>query len=42
VAESRVLPGLDLALLQRFLDHPTAYDAILAYRQALKAAANGG
>lgn len=35
-AASEVLPGLDLALLQGFLDQPTAYDAILAYRQALR------
>jgi Uma2 family endonuclease len=39
---SRVLPALDLELLQRFLNEPTAYDAILAYRQALRAGADGG
>jgi Uma2 family endonuclease len=33
--QSRVLPGLDLALLTRFLDRPTAYDAIRDYREAL-------
>lgn len=38
IAASQVLPGLDLDLLQRFLDQPTAYDAILAYRQALRTA----
>ncbi len=37
---SQVLPGLDLMLLQRFLDQPTAYDAIIAYRKALRAAAD--
>jgi Uma2 family endonuclease len=41
VAASQVLPGLDLDLLQRFLDQPTAYDAILAFRQALRAAEGG-
>lgn len=38
IAASQVLSGLDLELLQRFLDQPTAYDAILAFRQALRAA----
>jgi Uma2 family endonuclease len=38
IAASQVLPGLDLDLLQRFLDQPTAYDAILAYRQVLRTA----
>ena len=32
---SRVLPELDLAQLASFLDQPTAYDAIRAYRAAL-------
>ncbi|NBC14398.1 MAG: Uma2 family endonuclease [Gammaproteobacteria bacterium] len=32
---SRVLPALDLAQLASFLDQPTAYDAIRAYRAAL-------
>lgn len=35
-AASEVLPGLDLELLMRFLDQPTAYDAIIAYRAALR------
>ena len=33
---SEVLPGLDLGLLTRFLDRPTTYEAIRAYRQALR------
>lgn len=41
VTASQVLPELDLALLHGFLDEPTAYDAILGYRQALRAAADG-
>jgi Uma2 family endonuclease len=32
---SQVLPRLDLAQLVRYLDEPTAYDAILAFRRAL-------
>ncbi|MCG6942088.1 MAG: Uma2 family endonuclease [Thiohalocapsa sp.] len=32
---SRVLPALDLPQLASFLDQPTAYDAIRAYRAAL-------
>jgi Uma2 family endonuclease len=36
VAGSEVLPGLDLALLSGFLDRPTTYDAIRAYREALR------
>lgn len=35
---SRVLPGIDLELLVRFLDRPTAYDAIRDYRAALTSA----
>jgi Uma2 family endonuclease len=35
VAKSEVLPDLDLDLLTRFLDRPTAYDAIREYRAAL-------
>jgi Uma2 family endonuclease len=35
VTRSRVLPDLDLDLLTSFLDRPTAYDAIRAYREAL-------
>lgn len=31
-AASDVLPGLDLELLMRFLDQPTAFDASVAYR----------
>ena len=30
------LPGLDLELLTAFLDRPTTYDAIRAYRDALR------
>lgn len=41
VPASQVLPGLDLDLMQRFLDQPTAYDAILAYREALRTAVDG-
>ncbi|WP_295885911.1 Uma2 family endonuclease [uncultured Thiohalocapsa sp.] len=33
--QSRVLPELDLAQLASFLDQPTAYDAVRAYRTAL-------
>jgi Uma2 family endonuclease len=36
VNESRVLPGLDLALLMRFLDEPTTSQAIRGYRDALR------
>lgn len=36
VAGSEVLPGLDLELLTRFLDRPTTYQAICAYREALR------
>lgn len=36
VVASEALPGLDLALLTRFLDRPTTYDAIRAYQQALR------
>jgi Uma2 family endonuclease len=32
---SEVLPGLDIGLLTRFLDRPTAYDAIRDFRAAL-------
>ena len=35
-AASEMLPGLDLELLMRFLDHPTVFDAIIAYREALR------
>jgi hypothetical protein len=35
---SEVLPGLNLGLLTRFLDQPTTYDAIHAYRHALRSA----
>jgi len=38
VAASEALPGLDMDLLARFLDEPTTYDAIRAYRQALRQA----
>jgi len=34
-SESAVLPGLDLAELARFLDRPTASQAIREYRAAL-------
>jgi hypothetical protein len=33
---SLVLPGIDLPQLVSFLDRPTAYDAIRAYRSALR------
>ncbi len=36
---SAVLPGIDLAQLLRFVDRPTAYDAIRAYRRALRLSA---
>ena len=36
IPASEVLPGLDLEQLTAFLDQPTAYDAILAYREALR------
>jgi Uma2 family endonuclease len=36
VTASLVLPGIDLAQLATFLDQPTAYDAIRAYRAALR------
>ena len=35
---SEVLPDLDLGLLTRFLDRPTTYEAIRAYRDALRSA----
>jgi hypothetical protein len=38
ITASHVLPELDLELLARFLDQPTAYDAIVAYREALRGA----
>ncbi|MEY6431545.1 Uma2 family endonuclease [Thioalkalicoccus limnaeus] len=34
--ESQVLPGLDLALLMRFIDEPTTSQAIRGYRDALR------
>ncbi|WP_296698832.1 Uma2 family endonuclease [Thiocapsa sp. UBA6158] len=36
VNESQVLPGLDLALLMRFIDEPTTSQAIRGYRDALR------
>ena len=39
VESSEQLPGIDLALLVSFLDHPTAMQAVRAYRDALRAAA---
>jgi Uma2 family endonuclease len=36
VAGSEVLPGLDLALLSRFIDRPTTSAAVKAFRQALR------
>ncbi|MEE8410319.1 MAG: Uma2 family endonuclease [Myxococcota bacterium] len=33
---SEALPGLDLALLTSFLDHPTAMQAVRAFREALE------
>jgi Uma2 family endonuclease len=36
VDASELLPGLDLELVVRFLDRPTAYDAICDFRAALK------
>lgn len=33
---SEALPGLDLDLLMSFLDRPTTYEAIRAYREALR------
>jgi Uma2 family endonuclease len=36
IASSEVLPGLDLELLTRFLDRPSAYDAIQDFRAALR------
>jgi Uma2 family endonuclease len=38
VAESEVLPGIDLALLVSFLDRPTASQAIREYRAVLRGA----
>jgi Uma2 family endonuclease len=38
IRASHVLPELDLDLLVGFLDQPTAYDAIVAYREALRGA----
>lgn len=38
IDSSLVLPGIDLAQLMSFLDQPTAYDAICAYRAALRSA----
>jgi len=35
--ESRTLPGIDVGELASFLDRPTTYDAITAYRAALRA-----
>lgn len=37
IDSSEVLPGLDLDLLTKFLDRPTAYDAIRDFRAALTA-----
>lgn len=34
--ESQILPGLDLALLMRFIDEPTTSQAIRGYRDALQ------
>jgi Uma2 family endonuclease len=39
IRSSEVLPGIDLRQLASFLDRPTTYDAIKAYRAALKRAA---
>lgn len=36
IAASEVLPGLDLALLTRFIDSPTTFDAIIGFRTALR------
>lgn len=36
VEASEVLPGLDLELLTRYLDRPTTFEAIKAYRDALR------
>ncbi|RKT43835.1 Uma2 family endonuclease [Thiocapsa rosea] len=36
VNESQVLPGLDLALLMRFIEEPTTSQAIRGYRDALR------
>lgn len=36
ISASEVLPGLDLDLLTAFLDRPTTYEAIRAYRDALR------
>lgn len=39
ITRSEVLPDLDLELLVQFLDRPTAYDAIVDFRAALRARA---
>jgi hypothetical protein len=36
VEASEVLPGLDLELLTSFIDRKTTFDAIRAYRRALR------
>ncbi|WP_242470842.1 hypothetical protein [Thiocystis violacea] len=36
ISASEVLPGLDLDLLTTFLDRPTTFEAIRAYRAALR------
>jgi Uma2 family endonuclease len=41
VNESQVLPGLDFALLMRFIDEPTTSQAIRGYRDALRGAERG-
>jgi len=38
---SEVLPGLDLTLLTGFLDRPSTYEAMRAYRQALRSVDTG-
>jgi Uma2 family endonuclease len=40
-SESQILPGLDLALLMRFIDEPTTSQAIRGYRDALRADERG-
>jgi Uma2 family endonuclease len=41
VNESQVLPGLDLALLMRFIEEPTTSQAIHGYRDALRSDEKG-
>ncbi|NEV63149.1 Uma2 family endonuclease [Thiorhodococcus minor] len=40
IAQTEVLPGLDLQLLTRFLDQPTTSQAIKGFREALRATSN--